>query len=951
MKANLYPGRGVWPDWNDPDIRQREQMPAHAYRIPFPDLASCRHAVSDNRRNLSPYIINLDQGWESRFYTSILQLPENILSFRSGFEPASVPGGQSEASELYDAAGPERSAGYPFPVTPPHVPSDIPVIVYRRTCHLPLVWSGLRKRLVLQGIRAACHIFINGRLAGYTQGSCLPAEFDLTAGLHDGDNELFLLVYPYCTGSYLERQDFAACFGLVRAAYLEAVPPIAIQDIRVRTSPEPEEEAWRLDLTVSLVSCRISTDSPQVRVSLWQDEECLTNKVWPVSLQSVDASDYASPVQTEGLLQASLLLPNIEGWSDESPRLYDLYISIEERGGRELLCTHQAIGFRQLTWQDHKPMINGRPLSLRAAQWQVAPTDSIRDMIRQIRQIKQIHLNALYICHFPADPILLELCDIFGLYVIDEAPLEISHPLMETEIGNEPAWREDAENRLERLIRRDYNHPCILFWSAGLFRQTGPLQDTLADFIRKLDDTRGLHLVDIPDIGRGLAAAPVPEWLPSPEGTCLCYYDWNRHLPVLDRELRQFLRPLDIRAIDAADGTFMIKNRLNWTPATQFDVAWRLLRDGKPVLSGEIDSIRTEPGSEQYMELAYGDQNFDDGSDYLISFQFFYADFCLWADAGEEAFFQEFPLSSADRSELPAQSRSGGRLRLEADRHHLIVSGSRFWLVFNRLNGALESWRCGDKELIAPPYAANGGIPGLHGTISRPVEPLDERWTEAWRQEGYPDLLIQPISSQEDCDGQTAVIEIVLQMAAPGRPACLEMLIRHEIRSSGDLRVFTSLSPLKQNQPPWPCFGLGLQLKPDYDQISWYGTGPYPCLSRLQNSRRCGLYRGGQVDPARGIRLPGNEPGYFPDTRWLVLKDQTGFGLLIRSDQLFGFSVRPAGKNTTSAGQAESRLDRQALTVQLYRQMSAGLPEKPVKSSWYFSPVASDAGKQPAEKA
>jgi hypothetical protein len=91
MKANLYPGRGTWPDWNNLEILQREQLPAHAYRVPFPDLASCRHAVADNRRYLSPYVILLDQNWEYRQYPNILQMPENILSFRSGFEPADVP--------------------------------------------------------------------------------------------------------------------------------------------------------------------------------------------------------------------------------------------------------------------------------------------------------------------------------------------------------------------------------------------------------------------------------------------------------------------------------------------------------------------------------------------------------------------------------------------------------------------------------------------------------------------------------------------------------------------------------------------------------------------------------------------------------------------------------------------------------------------------------------------
>lgn len=954
MKANLYPGRGTLPDWNNLNILHRDRLPAHACLIPFPNLAACRHAVSDNQRYLSPYVINLNDGWESRYYPDILQLPENILSFRSGFEPAEVPGGCENAVWQFS---PERPDSYPFPVTPPLGPAEQPVIVYRRTCHLPLVWGGLRKKIVLQGSSSACHVFINGRLAGYTQGSCLPAEFDITSGLHEGDNELFILVYACCEGCYLENQSTRPLAGLVRDIYFEAVPSISLFDLQVRTAPVPFEEAWRLDLSIRLISYRISMDSPQVSVSLWRGEECLSETSWQVTLSPVDDLEFASPVQTTGTLKASLQLTGVAGWHDEDPQLYDLYVSIQERGNREVACVHQSVGFRELTVKNGQYLLNGRPLQLRAVAWQEKRLSSggpltIRQMISHLRQIRRNNFNALYIRDYPADPILLELCDIYGLYVIDETPLDIRHPIMTTVLENEPLWRAAAWDRLERLIRRDFNHPCVIMWSAGLFRHTGPFIDFLARQARLLDETRLLHILDMPDCSADLDRWQSARnnsadlaWMSSPAGLGRCYCTWGNQPPALLRELKQILKPLEICAIDAANGAFLIKNRQHWLPASRFQFDWLLLRNGRQVLSGKLDNIRGEPGSEQYVELLYGDHPFDDDADYVLRFEVTYAEDNLYAQAGEESFFTEFVLAAADRTELAQPQRTGGRLRLESDRHHLIISGSRFWMVFNRVNGCLESWRSGDKELIAASFQPDGNkdnLAGLHASLDRQIECLDGALVQAWNQIGYGRLNTRVMSTQEGCDGHSAVIEMVSRLAAVGEAPIFELVTRYEIRAGGDLWIYACLNPLVRNLPILPGFGLRVNLKPDYSRISWHGTGPEHCLTRLQHSRRSGLFASRQLDPEHGVNLPAEEAGSFPDTRWLTLQDKDGAGLKIHSDHLFSFTLRPAGTAESLAG-LDVKADRQAMTLQLFQPLPPVSPASPIRASWHISPATSDS--------
>ncbi len=944
MNANIYPGRETPPDWNNIDVLQRDRLPARANLVVFPDLTSCRQAITDHRRYLTPYIQLLDE-WELRSYADILQLPESILSFRSGFEPAEVPGGQAVEVDEFALPG-----GYPFPVTPPLVPAQQPVLVYRHIGQTPPDWTSLRKRIVLQGVAAACHVFVNARLVGYTQGTGLPAEFDITHALHDGDNEIFILVYPHCSGSYLEKPS-TGVLGLIREVWLEAVPLITLQDVGVRTSAVPDG-SWQLDLSVSLLSWRAALDSPTVRLSLWQGEQCLYESRWTVPLQTAVDQTFGSPVQAIGQLTAQALLETVEPWNDEHPVLYDLYIEVDDPAGRALACAHQAVGFREVRCQAGRLFLNGQPVPLRAAIWPATIGGeltgiAIREMIATLRHLKQSHLNALYIRDIPADPILLDLCDIYGVLVIDEAPLDISHAALQIALREDPRWRALALDRLERLVRRDCNHPSVVLWSAGLFRQSSAFTVQLTEALRLWDDSRPIHLVDLADLSfeidarqaGGFGFSEQTPWLTDPNGPGQCYLVLDDQAAVLLRELRQLLRPLEIVALDALGGTFTLKNHLRWTSARQFRVDWLLLCNGTMILNGEIDSIGCQPGQEQFIRLDYGAQAFDDGNEYLLRFELIYTDDLLWAACGDEAFFCEFILAPAARPDLAAPSPAGGKLRLESDRHNLIVSGARFWLIINRINGALESWRVGDKELLASRIQTSGqAAMGLQPEVWRQPDFFDTLWLPEWQQAGLDRLMPQVIACQPTCDGQTAEIEMVISYAATGQPACLEIVNRYDIRAAGDLRVFTRVQLLDDKLPPLPCLGLSLNLNRQLDDIQWFGSGPEHGLASQHASCRRGLYEGWEADPAQGIRLPGDQPGLYPDTDWLSCKTPNGTGLIISGSELFGFALTPVGQGLWPGSDEAGELERKALRLQLFAQ-ALPFEEEPVsEAGWHFAP-------------
>lgn len=940
MQVPIYPGRGTWPDWNNPEILQRDRLPSHAELVPFPDQNSCRHALEKHRRYLSPTVLPLNGEWDFRYYASILQLPENILSFRSGFEHRVIP----EQTPVLNIPAP--SDPLPFMLNPPSVPSEQPVLVYRRSCRLPLLWSSLRKRIVLQGVRSACHLFVNGKQAGYTQGSCLQADFDITGLLHDGDNELFLLVYPYHCGSYLEEQPDSSWTGLVREVYLTAQPALTIHDLKVKTTWLETEEAWRLDLSVLLVSCRIALEQPVVRATLRRQDEALHQAGWTVTMRPAEPEQFPSPVQTTGQLNASLLLRDIEPWTDEQPVLYDLYVSLEDRSGRDLLCLHQSVGFRALGLRDGGLTVNGKPVRLKAVRWsgldQPDPIAEINSLIASLRRYKQNQINAIWFRHEPPDPIVLDLCDIYGFYVIEDAPLQIQDPgwiraVKQVKPDLPLRW---AEDRLLRLIRRDQNHPCVVLWSCGLFLMDPDadpdctrLAWQLAEKARAADPQRFLHGIDVPDLARDLngwldephAALSDLAWLrhPDPGETGRCLLDHDGADDLLS-SIGHLLRPLDIRTVDAADGKFQLENRMTWTAAGAYRLSWELLRQGRAVLSGELDSIHAEPGHTQLFELWYG-QDIADEAESVVRFTFRLAESNLWAEQDQIAFIQEFLLHRADDAVATA-SGQGGRLRLESERHHLIVSGPRFWLVFNRIHATLESWRTGDRELLAARSSLAGGasflqlppLAGLRCCLMRQPEPADGFDRELWQKKGYDRLETQVVSIEDGCDGKNAVIDMIALLGVPGNRPDFNLTLRYEIRSQGSVRLFASLVSLHEATLPPPCFSLCLNPARVYRTIAWFGGGPGRALCRLPAAVLSGHYEQTLADLAKPDRMSG----VFKDTRRLHLKDDNGVGLLITSDQLFSFDVACASSFGFNASRHELQNDVSRVVVQILQQAS-----------------------------
>ena len=349
---------------------------------------------------------------------------------------------------------------YPFPVQPPLVPARNPTGVYRRQFTLPR--DDLSSVLRLEGVESCASIYVNGSFAGYTQGSRLPAEFDITSLCHPGPNELLILVRQYCDGAYLEDQDMWWLGGLIRDVSLLRRSLSGIPDLRVQADYEAASGLGTLLVEApEEARCRLLDDHGE---TLW--------------------------IGKSGQAHTLPVIP----WNAEEPVLYTLLVS---RGGETVRL---RIGFRRVEIVDAELRLNGRRLMLRgvnrhefspAGGRAVTREETRRDLLR----MKQAYINAVRTSHYPDNPFFYELCDELGFYVIDECDLETHGFEIEgvpSRLADDPSWRAAYLDRAERTLARDRNFACVILWSLGNESFRGENFRAMYEYFHR-SDSRPVH--------------------------------------------------------------------------------------------------------------------------------------------------------------------------------------------------------------------------------------------------------------------------------------------------------------------------------------------------------------------------------------------------------------------------------------------------------------------------
>jgi beta-galactosidase len=482
-------------EWEQPEVVAVNRLPMKAT---FFNYETVDKAVAGDMAASANYL-SLDGTWKFAFSKTPETRPVDFYKPDydvSGWGTAQVPGilqAQGYGTPIFSGAG------YPFGANEPFVKHEVNEVgSYRRDFDLPAGWDGRDVILHIGAAGAAYYIFVNGEKVGYSEDSKLPSEFDLTKYVKPGKNTISIELYRYADGSYLEDQDFWRLSGFERSVYLYAEPKTRLADYTVK---------GLLDKTYT-----DGVFSLEAELGGTKGSGTITATVYDGDVAVLKTSGRAT---TEAAAKLSGTIKNVKAWSAEAPNLYRMVIEYRDGKGKLISATSKKIGFRTVEMRNGEVQVNGKRVMIKGVNRHehdphtfrvLSPETTRKDM----ELMKQAHVNALRLSHYPNDPHVYDLADEYGLYVMDEANVE-SHTYMamirdidqryKAQLGYKPHWYAAHLDRVSRMVERDKNVTSVIFWSLGNEAGIGPAFEKSARWIRDNDKTRLINFLGHGTIG------------------------------------------------------------------------------------------------------------------------------------------------------------------------------------------------------------------------------------------------------------------------------------------------------------------------------------------------------------------------------------------------------------------------------------------------------------------
>ncbi len=484
-------------DWENPEILEQNKEPAHCTTIPYPDV----HTALETDPSRSPFYISLNGTWKFHYADKPADRPVGFYTDDhdvSQWRDITVPGNwelQGFGVPIY------TDEDYPFPCDPPRIPhNDNPVGSYKRSFTVPTNWEDRQVFLHFGSVKSAMYVWVNGKKVGYSQGSKTPAEFNITHFLRRGENCLALEVYRYSDGAYFEGQDYWKISGIERDVYLFSTPPVHIRDFF--TLPDLDEMYRNATLNVAVqvqnhLAQKIANHL--VRIDLLDEKN---KSVW----RSPVEKNFAVEAQDNAVIVFDLEIQEPKKWSAETPHLYTLLLSLINDSKQIAEVVTCKVGFRKVEIKDGQLLINGIPIHIKGVNRHEHDPFTGRyvredTMIKDIQMMKMFNINAVRTSHYPNTQRWYELCDRYGLYVIDEANIEshgVKSSTPESPLTDRPEWQQAIMDRTIRMVERDKNHPCVIIWSLGNENGFGRNLAAAYEWIKERDPSR---LVQSEDVG------------------------------------------------------------------------------------------------------------------------------------------------------------------------------------------------------------------------------------------------------------------------------------------------------------------------------------------------------------------------------------------------------------------------------------------------------------------
>ncbi len=891
MKRNWLLAFGLWlftlgasaqtRDWENPAVLGINKLPYHATLQLPSKWKECKEIVS------------LDGQWLFHWSPKPEERPADFYKVDydvSGWDKITVPGNwqtQGYGTPIY------ININYPFVRNRPSVTTEPPKdwTAYENrnpvgsyVTFVDVTKEMLAKNLILHfgGVHSAMYLWINGQRVGYSQNSMSPAEFDVTKYMHVGKNKLAVEVYRWCDGSYLEDQDMWRLSGIFREVQLWVRPLVHIADYRVTAEPNADYSQAEVTAVVSICNTgkKKATACPVMIIDGLSADK--------TELQ-INAGD-----TTNCVFHYTLEHPRL--WSAEKPNLYPFSVELEDKKGNTIEHFDYHFGVKRVECVGEVFKINGKNVKLRGVNRHDHHPRTGRYVDdatyeQDLRLMKQANINFLRTSHYPDREYLYELCDRWGIYVMDEANQEShGYGYANHEMGEDPAWKDAHVDRAESLVKRDYNHPCVILWSLGNEGGVGPNIQAMYDAVCRLDSTR------------------LPFYDCHPRYSAL--HDFGYPTPdVLKAEAeKETEKPLIAREYAHAMGNSMGNLQEYWDviyadSSIAGAAVWDWVdqgiakkengvtywayggdfgdkpNDGPFCINGLLGSDRRPHPHYYEVQYVYQPIAFKQEGDSIriINRDFFtdlneYDYYCEVYHNGELV-SSSIPILHGDKFEIPYPYypyneaelilNVYARLRQDAPwaqadysvaREQFILKPEEFWSAFGgtpakvqktaqglvaytdqgtitiNSSGALVSWMVDGKEMLVNPLEPYFWKPENDNQHAAHFAQRLSVWRDAVAKRTYKSF------RTEACDdGLKIISETTLPVGA-------DLTITYTIIQDGRMKVDIDYRPTATDIPLLPKFGMRMRLPADFKAIEYYGRGPWENYPDRKRSAFVGRY-------------------------------------------------------------------------------------------------------------
>ena len=891
MKRNWLLAFGLWlftlgasaqtRDWENPAVLGINKLPYHATLQLPSKWKECKEIVS------------LDGQWLFHWSPKPEERPADFYKVDydvSGWDKITVPGNwqtQGYGTPIY------ININYPFVRNRPSVTTEPPKdwTAYENrnpvgsyVTFVDVTKEMLAKNLILHfgGVHSAMYLWINGQRVGYSQNSMSPAEFDVTKYMHVGKNKLAVEVYRWCDGSYLEDQDMWRLSGIFREVQLWVRPLVHIADYRVTAEPNADYSQAEVTAVVSICNTgkKKATACPVMIIDGLSADK--------TELQ-INAGD-----TTNCVFHYTLEHPRL--WSAEKPNLYPFSVELEDKKGNTIEHFDYHFGVKRVECVGEVFKINGKNVKLRGVNRHDHHPRTGRYVDdatyeQDLRLMKQANINFLRTSHYPDREYLYELCDRWGIYVMDEANQEShGYGYANHEMGEDPAWKDAHVDRAESLVKRDYNHPCVILWSLGNEGGVGPNIQAMYDAVCRLDSTR------------------LPFYDCHPRYSAL--HDFGYPTPdVLKAEAeKETEKPLIAREYAHAMGNSMGNLQEYWDviyadSSIAGAAVWDWVdqgiakkengvtywayggdfgdkpNDGPFCINGLLGSDRRPHPHYYEVQYVYQPIAFKQEGDSIriINRDFFtdlneYDYYCEVYHNGELV-SGSIPILHGDKFEIPYPYypyneaelilNVYARLRQDAPwaqadysvaREQFILKPEEFWSAFGgtpakvqktaqglvaytdqgtitiNSSGALVSWMVDGKEMLVNPLEPYFWKPENDNQHAAHFAQRLSVWRDAVAKRTYKSF------RTEACDdGLKIISETTLPVGA-------DLTITYTIIQDGRMKVDIDYRPTATDIPLLPKFGMRMRLPADFKAIEYYGRGPWENYPDRKRSAFVGRY-------------------------------------------------------------------------------------------------------------